>query len=1001
MARAAHIQASFAAGELSPLMAGRVGTQEYEQGLDTCLGYIPLAQGGITAAPGTKHVASVKNSANSTHVVRFEFSTEQAYMIEFGDLYCRFYKDRARIEEPAGTPVEVVTPYTAAQVAELQFTQSADVLYIAHPSHKQRKLTRTSHTAWTLSEMEFRDGPYLPINSTLDTITPAAKYYGEVANPKNFTLNGIADSGVMLCAVGVADGTDAYIVTSSDRGISWAEQSLPSDSIDPNVALHAVVWVGQAGIGFVAVGAATGTGAATWTSDYSGQIWTFRTNPKNFALNGIAFGGGFLAAVGDADGTDAYIVTSNDFGVTWTERGNPSNINLNAIVAADGCFIAVGDSPGVVPYIVVCGDGFNIAAGGATATVTVPKALALNAIAWNGAFATAVGAIDGATDTYILTNGSTAPTRDIWTERVNPKNFALNAILWASNKWIAAGGADGTDADFLGSDDAITWTEKTNAKNFGINGAAWTGRAAILVGAADGTDAYVLNGSVKDMVASRPLFALTDVGRFVRVRHTVSTTDTWGYARITEYLSAQKIRATVLSDFSAATASTFWRLGVWSDTTGYPRSVAFYEDRLFFAGATNYPQRIDGSNSGDYENFAPTATDGTVAASNAIDVTLGSREINTVYWLADDEKALVAGTPGGPWLIRPSANGEALAPTNVAAKRLKSYGSSPTQAVHMGDSVAYVQRDTRKLRSINYSNASIDGFSTPDLTLASEHITRGGVSRMAVQLSPQPILWAVRADGVLLGMTFAPAGADGSVAVGWARHIRGGSFGAGNAVVESVAVIPSPDGLLEDLWMVVKRTIDGATLRTIEYMGKIFDEGDDIEDAFFVDCGLTYDGVATTTVPAAHLEGQTVHLLVDGAAHAPKVVTAGVVTLDRSATKVQYGLPFTARFRTLRIDLGAQNGTSQGKVQRIHQVALRVHSTAAMVAGPTFDLMDEVLFRTSEDPTDAPIPPQSADKIVDWDGDYSTDARICGARDKPMPQTLLAILPQLATEDRG
>ena len=103
----------------------------------------------------------------------------------------------------------------------------------------------------------------------------------------------------------------------------------------------------------------------------------------------------------------------------------------------------------------------------------------------------------------------------------------------------------------------------------------------------------------------------------------------------------------------------------------------------------------------------------------------------------------------------------------------------------------------------------------------------------------------------------------------------------------------------------------------------------------------------------------------------------------------------------MRADIGAQNGTSQGKVQRIHQVAFRVHSTSAMVAGPTFDLLDEVIFRTSEDATNAPIPPFDGDKIIDWDGDYSTDARICGARDKPMPQTVLAILPQLATEDRN
>src|SRR4030067_108863 len=189
-------------GELSLLMACRDETKEFAQVLDTCLGYIPLAQGGLTAAPGTKYVASVKNSANATHVVRFEFSTEQAYMIEFGDLYCRFYKDHARIENPPGTPVEVVTPYTAAQVGALQFTQSADGV------------------TWT-----------------------------ERANPKNANLKSIGWSGTQFVAVGSSDGVDAYIVT-SPNGITWTESANPK-----NVALRDVAWSGTQ---FVAVGASDG-----------------------------------------------------------------------------------------------------------------------------------------------------------------------------------------------------------------------------------------------------------------------------------------------------------------------------------------------------------------------------------------------------------------------------------------------------------------------------------------------------------------------------------------------------------------------------------------------------------------------------------------------------------------------------------------------------------------------------------------------------------------------
>jgi hypothetical protein len=757
VARAAPIQSSFFYGELSPLVAGRVETDEYKQGLETCLGFIPVAQGGVTAAPGTFHVNSVKDSAAKTLLVRFEFSITQAYVIEFGNLYCRFYRDDAQITQTAqaitgitqanpavatysgadtyangdlvringvvgmtqvnareftvanvnvgaktfelagidssaytayvggGTAAEIVeltTAYTTAQLFALQFTQSADNLYIAHPSHKTRKITRTSHTLWSITDITFRDGPYLPVNSTLTTITPSAT-----------------------------------------------------------------------------------TGA----------------------------------------------------GITLT--------------------------------------------------------------------------------------------------------------------------------------------------------------------------------------ASAAVFTLvTDVGRFVRILHGA----VWGYALITAVASTTSATATVMSNFGAATASTFWRLGVWSDTTGYPRAIAFYEDRLFLAGATNFPQRLDGSKSGDYENFAPTGTDGTVAADNAVSFTFGSRDVNVIYWMLDDEQALVAGTPGGPWIVRPSKQGEALSPTNAAAKRLKSYGSSAIQAVHLGDNVAYVQRDGRKLRSVTYGQQQLEGFSTPDLTLLSEHITRGGLGQMAVQMSPQPILWGVRGDGVLLGMTFAPVGEAGQMAVGWHRHIRGGVFGSGGAVVESVVVIPATDGTRDQLWMIVKRTINGATVRTVEYMKKLFDDGDAVENAFFVDCGGTYSGAPTSVLTGLdHLEGQIISLLIDGAAHPDKTVSAGSVTLDREGTVVQWGLAFSAKGRTLRYDEGAQNGTAQGKVQRIYHAAFRLHSTNAMQAGPTFEALDEVIFRTSDDETNAPIPPFTGDKELDWDGDYGTEARLCWNRDKPMPCTILAIMPQLATEDKN
>src|SRR5690348_14764877 len=108
-------------------MAGRVDFDKYKTSLKTSLNGFGLVQGPWTRRPGTKFVREVKTSAKATRLVRFEFSTTQAYILEFGDLYFRVYKDHGVVLS-GGSPVEVVTPYSASEIFQLRFTQSADVL---------------------------------------------------------------------------------------------------------------------------------------------------------------------------------------------------------------------------------------------------------------------------------------------------------------------------------------------------------------------------------------------------------------------------------------------------------------------------------------------------------------------------------------------------------------------------------------------------------------------------------------------------------------------------------------------------------------------------------------------------------------------------------------------------------------------------------------------------------------------------------------------------------
>lgn len=339
-----------------------------------------------------------------------------------------------------------------------------------------------------------------------------------------------------------------------------------------------------------------------------------------------------------------------------------------------------------------------------------------------------------------------------------------------------------------------------------------------------------------------PGFQTTDVGRLIRYKPN-STAD-WGYAEITARASTTSITALVLDTLAGTAASGFWQLGTWSDTTGYPNSVVFHEDRLGFAGNALYGERVDLSETGNYDRFYPSENDGSVLATHALNFSLNATDVNAIQWLLSDEKGLAAGTLGGEWLIQPSNQTAALSPSDITAKRSTTYGSGGVDAVQISRSAIFVQRSDRKIRELRYY-FDVQGFNSEDLTVLSEHITESGIKILAVQNTPQPTVWGVRNDGTLIGLTYERT--SDSFKAGWHRHTIGGvSDAAGTqAIVESIAVAPSSDGARDEVWLVVQRYVDGAVVRHIEYITPEFEDTVEQKDAFFVDSGLTYDDPKT------------------------------------------------------------------------------------------------------------------------------------------------------------
>lgn len=753
--KASPIQYSFNAGEISPLLYGRTDQEWYPTALKTCLGYIPLIQGPITRCPGTKFVAEVRDSSAATIIRRFEFSTTQAYILEFGNLYLRFYKDNAQI--------------TLAAQGVTNITQ---------------------------------------------------------ANP----------------AVVTYSGADTY--ANGDR----------------------VVITGVVGM--------------TQVNNREFTVANVNAGANTFELSGI-----------NSTGFGAYV------------------------------------SGGSVAEI------YEIATPYATADLPALK-------------------FTQSADTLYIRHP--AYIRRTLT-RTGHTNWFLNTQLNGDGPYLPTN---------------VTATTLT------LTGGSFT------------------TNSVVTVTASAPVFTLvTDSARSIRWKDPAGN---WTWLEITGVTSTTVVTAVIRGpNASAGTATTSWRLGLWSDTTGYSSCVTFFQDRLFEAGTPPFPSRLDGSRSGDYENFSPTDPNGTVTDSHAVSFTLNASTVDVIRWLLGDEKGLLVGTVSSEWLVRASSTGQALTPTNVQASQSTGHGSANIPAIRVGKAAMYVQRASRKLRELGYS-FNEDGLVSPDRTVRAEHITRGGLKEIAYQQEPHSAVWGARNDGVLAGLTH---DAEQKV-LAWFRRILGGSFSTGAAVVESIAVIPAPDGSRDELWLIGKRTINGVTRRTIEYMKKWFEDGDDIKDAFFVDCGLTYSGAATTTITGLnHLEGETVSVLADGAAHPDVAVAGGTITLQQSASTVHVGYKFTSRGEALRIEAGAADGTAQGKIKRIVRVTMRFLASVGLSVGSVIGSLSPIIFRNPADPTNTAIPPFSGDKKVPFQGKYDRDGFFVWEQPQPLPSTILALMPQVTTED--
>lgn len=467
----------------------------------------------------------------------------------------------------------------------------------------------------------------------------------------------------------------------------------------------------------------------------------------------------------------------------------------------------------------------------------------------------------------------------------------------------------------------------------------------------------------------------------------------YGIVQIESRIDARTVSGTIikrLPEDLKTGGSSKWAFSLFSDVNGWPEHGAFWRQRLVLMSGRTGAMSV----TADFENFAAKTEGGEQETDSAIVFRLNARQINRAVWLVESDDLMI-GTDGDEWIVGPIQSNQAVGPANIRAERRTAYGSRSIQPVEVGSRVLFIQTSGRKLRDYEFSYDT-NNFASSDTTKLAANILQSGAVDMAYQQEPDSVIWIARADGLLVGCTYDQEAGRSDV-YAWHPHPML------NGHVEAVESMPAPDGAADDLWLLVRREVNGTVVRYVEILRAPLAHEADQAEAFYVDSGLTYRGPETDELSGLdHLEGQAIDILTDGAAHPRRTVTGGRVSLQFPAQVAHAGLPTTCAMATMSIEAGASAGTAQGKIKRITNVIVRMLRSLGGNMGPSRDKTNTLNFRRPSQQMGKAPPLYTGDSDpMPWPGGYERGAQIWYTNDQPLPVTLIALMPVVSTsEDR-
>lgn len=933
------LKSSFAGGELSPSMYGRTDITKYDSGAAVLRNFFVLRYGGAANRPGFKFIAQTYNNKKAV-LIPFMYSTDQNYIVEITAGRCQFYTDGGIVVKEDGTPYSIENFFTDKDLedaAKIKYTQSADVLFIVHPAHAPMTLTRYGNLDWRFEAMDITGGPFDASNFNSAYIVTKTQQW---TTPGTYTVHipaGIDSIEYKIAGAGggggggnhMSHGPYLYGGNGGSGELLTGKMTVTSNS-------DYQVIVGAGGAGGVGV-----KYSDSQTSGKSGGNSSF----GNISARGG--GGGYRATTPSYSSSEGEWIGGSDGanGTSYGAGGAGGNGTGWSGTAGSG-----GNGWVEILYSASIGDNTTVKASDVYGDITLTASDDIFVKSDEGSLFALTHFLetDYKKGTPSSTGGnlqvSVLPKSNVYVESFGfwDGNFSLEKYDPVSLQWVNVRTQSGNRSQ------NYSLTEENTSESIAsyrvtsteFNTGVWSG----------------------ENEKQRGYITIQSIGG-----------DYTGHVLITEYVSPTVVKGTVKKQLASTDETRDFAFAAWNGEKGYPSATGFYEDRLVFAGSKGFPQTFWTSKTGDYYNFGtsiPSADD------DGITATLNGGQMNGIKAIIAFGEMLLL-TAGGEFKV--SGGGKAITGSNVLSQPQEYRGVSDVNPVTIGSRIIYVQHQGNIIRDLAYSY-DVDKYTGDDLNLLASHLFEGHkIISMTYQQIPNSIVWCVRDDGLLLGLTYIKE----QDIYAWHQHTTaGGKF---------VSVCNIGGATEDKLYAVIER----GGQYYVEIM-ESRDKSTNVEDQFFVDSGITYEGEPTDEISCLeHLEGYTVAILADGNVLPQQTVENGKVLLGNKYKKVHVGLPIDAEIKTLPIDFTAQDGTYLSRKKRIATVTLLLKDSRGGLFGMKENELDEFKWRSNE-AYGEPIGLQTGKfKVTIKSATYDETQQIIIKQPDPLPMTVLSLIPEI------